>query len=260
MSRIKVCPKCKHKNKPSDTICTVCGASLFNVQGIAEDFYDKQQQDLENTNSVAHDNAKIVDSDDTLNELPKADIQAEKNSSNQSSADNNEKVKLIKICPECNAENLGVAKICTKCRTNIKTVKPIIKNISANESNNNQSFTHNCNPEIKKYVGKLIAPDNSYKFTIDVHHPITIIGREHAMSDYLANKSYTSREHVQIQIIGEKLAIKDLGKQNGTYVNNVRLEPESIKILADGDKISLGGAWTENWQNSLIGCFIVQYN
>ena len=80
------------------------------------------------------------------------------------------------------------------------------------------------------------------------------------MSDYLANKSYTSREHVQIQIIGEKLAIKDLGKQNGTYVNNVRLEPESIKILADGDKISLGGAWTENWQNSLIGCFIVKYN
>jgi two-component system, cell cycle response regulator len=48
-----------------------------------------------------------------------------------------------------------------------------------------------------------------------------------------------SRRHAQIKLAGDKMIVEDLGSRNGTFVNGERINV--VHILADGDKIQVGG-------------------
>ena len=85
------------------------------------------------------------------------------------------------------------------------------------------------------------------------------VGREHTLMEYLSGRDYTSRKHAEIVVSGNRLVIRDLGKPNGTFINNVRMAANSMETLKDGDRVSLGGLWEEDWKNSRTGCFAVSY-
>jgi pSer/pThr/pTyr-binding forkhead associated (FHA) protein len=79
------------------------------------------------------------------------------------------------------------------------------------------------------------------------------------MKEYFAIRQFVSREHAKIEIIGSKIAIVDLGKPNGIFINNIKVESNSKNILRNGDKVSLGGGWPQNFEHDNTGCFIVNY-
>jgi pSer/pThr/pTyr-binding forkhead associated (FHA) protein len=65
----------------------------------------------------------------------------------------------------------------------------------------------------------------------------TLIGRSKGCSLILQAPS-VSRKHSVIKIIAEDVYLKDLGSRNGTYINGVRLEDETL--LRSADIIRLG--------------------
>jgi two-component system cell cycle response regulator len=66
----------------------------------------------------------------------------------------------------------------------------------------------------------------------------TIIGRS-AQAGIPLKDSGVSREHLEIEVDGEKATIRDLGSTNGTFVNNKRI---SRYTLRDGDKIQISSS------------------
>lgn len=56
----------------------------------------------------------------------------------------------------------------------------------------------------------------------------------------LPNSDIVSRNHAQIWINNDEYHITDMGSSNGTYVNNVKLQPKIFYPLNSGDTISLG--------------------
>ena len=66
-----------------------------------------------------------------------------------------------------------------------------------------------------------------------------VLGRS-STSDLRLQHPSISRRHAQLTRRGEHLTLKDLGSQNGTYVNRTRVTTE-LELLA-GDEISLGNA------------------
>ncbi|PHJ55829.1 phosphopeptide-binding protein [Nostoc linckia z18] len=56
----------------------------------------------------------------------------------------------------------------------------------------------------------------------------------------LPDANIVSRNHAQIQIHANNYFIEDLGSSNGTFVNNVKLEPRKPYQINLGDKINLG--------------------
>ena len=67
---------------------------------------------------------------------------------------------------------------------------------------------------------------------------VNAIGRE---GDIALADGRVSRRHAQVVSENGVLAIEDLGSTNGTLVNGEKLEPNTQRPLASGDKISLGG-------------------
>jgi len=66
-----------------------------------------------------------------------------------------------------------------------------------------------------------------------------VIGRQsEGFVEFLADDAQVSRRHAELLIDGSSFIISDLGSQNGTYVNGVKIgEPFT---LSDGDRIRIG--------------------
>ncbi|MBI5498574.1 MAG: FHA domain-containing protein [Deltaproteobacteria bacterium] len=68
--------------------------------------------------------------------------------------------------------------------------------------------------------------------------PIMTIGRDESNDIRLENRAL-SRKHAQLEVRGAGIWIRDLGSQNGTFMNGERLE--GARPIQSGDVISLGG-------------------
>lgn len=56
----------------------------------------------------------------------------------------------------------------------------------------------------------------------------------------LPSSDFVSRLHAEIQVKQNTYYLVDLGSSNGTYLNNIKLEPTKCYPLKLGDKIDLG--------------------
>lgn len=74
-----------------------------------------------------------------------------------------------------------------------------------------------------------------------MEEPVTVIGRNAALKEYLGAKSYVSRTHAKLTVVAGKVFIENLSKTNGTYINNESLECGAPVPLQSGDEIGLGG-------------------
>ena len=74
---------------------------------------------------------------------------------------------------------------------------------------------------------------------VQVRQGVMVIGRA-SVADLRLQHPSISRRHAQVKRVGEQFFIRDLGSQNGTFVNKQRIAAE-VEI-APGDAIALGNA------------------
>lgn len=60
------------------------------------------------------------------------------------------------------------------------------------------------------------------------------------LTPYNAYQYGVSRYHLKIERRGDTLYVTDLGSQNGTYLNGVRMYPNQARVLRDTDELLLG--------------------
>lgn len=66
-----------------------------------------------------------------------------------------------------------------------------------------------------------------------------IVGR-HGASDLVLHDISVSRRHLEIQVMGDKLMINDLGSKNGTRLNDQLLTPQIPVFAAPGSILKVG--------------------
>jgi len=74
---------------------------------------------------------------------------------------------------------------------------------------------------------------------IDIEKEIMIAGRSHE-SDIHLDSAKCSRTHALIRLESNALTLIDLRSKNGTFINKVRVPPNSGHSLRDGDEIMFG--------------------
>ncbi len=130
--------------------------------------------------------------------------------------------RLVKIC-DCGTNNPPQSRKCSSCGEDISDVR-------ATESEYSPGVT-------QKVV--LNSVDASFSFPLD--KPVTVIGREAEMCQYLEAKVYVSRKHAKFILANNELYIENMSSTNRTYVNNILIPSDAPTLLNDGDEIGLGG-------------------
>jgi pSer/pThr/pTyr-binding forkhead associated (FHA) protein len=127
----------------------------------------------------------------------------------------------FKVCPACGEHNPPALLECRKCETDLTGVK----------------VADDAKPTGP--VARLQALDGRFSFSIT--KPVTIIGRESEMSDYLAEKTYVSRKHAKVTMTDGAVSIENLSGTNHTFINNMPIPCDAPVLLKNGDEIGLGG-------------------
>ena len=128
--------------------------------------------------------------------------------------------KLVRIC-ECGAHNAPQARKCRKCGEDISDILPFPV------------------AEEEQFSYKLKAVEDDFEVTMD--QPVSIIGREAGLKEYLGSKAYVSRQHAKLTVAAGKVFIENLSNTNRTFLNNAVLSGTEPAVLHDGDEIGLGG-------------------
>ena len=266
MARVKICPKCGAENSPGSASCINenCGWDLSNVKSVDKESARQREPAKPAPEAAPGEEAPAHPGSAEASLKPPVPETAPENPAGEAPSEDNAvppgKV-WAKICPKCGRANRVVAKQCVACHENLKFLieKTLVDKSQLQGSSGAPAPESAPAPKsVNKVIASLNAPDGRCILKIDTLHPITVIGREHAMADYLASRDYTSRFHAEIHVMGDRLALADKGR-NGTYINNVRMSPGSTEVLKDGDKVSMGDRWPDDWTKSQAGCFIVAY-
>lgn len=140
---------------------------------------------------------------------------------------------LVRVC-ECGAHNPPQARKCRECGEDISDIMPTAV---VQECASVTPSTDEQEDESFSYI--LQAVGDEYSVTMD--RPVSIIGREAELQDYLADKMYVSRQHAKLTIVAGKVLIENLSKTNRTFINNAEISQTEPTPLTDGDEIGLGG-------------------
>jgi NADPH-dependent 2,4-dienoyl-CoA reductase/sulfur reductase-like enzyme len=68
---------------------------------------------------------------------------------------------------------------------------------------------------------------------------VTVIGRQEGCDLYLQHASI-SRRHAEISFVNGHYVLRDLASKNGTFLNDQRVEPESIHLLSGNETLRFG--------------------
>lgn len=147
---------------------------------------------------------------------------------------------LVRVCEECGAENVPQARKCKQCGEDISDILPTL---SAGVSEKILAF-------------KLTTIEGDYSAVID--KPLSIVGREADLKDYLVNKMYVSRQHAEFTIVEGKVFIRNLSSTNKTFVNNLEISNDEPTALNFGDEIGLGGKVIAGTRQENAAYFVVQ--
>lgn len=66
-----------------------------------------------------------------------------------------------------------------------------------------------------------------------------VIGRSTSKTDYAVDNSMLSRVHARFYYVDGKYFVEDLGSKNGTFVNNLRVRPNSPVEIKEGSAVKL---------------------
>lgn len=148
-------------------------------------------------------------------------------------------VKMIRLC-DCGCKNSVQNRKCINCGEDISMVVPTP---DAEETTEHVQFI-------------LSSIDGAFAY--ELTNPITIVGRENEMQEYLEKKSYVSRKHAEFRIKNDKLFLINYSHTNYTFINNQKIDDESPHELNDGDEVGLGGNSENNQRQSDAAYFLVR--
>lgn len=153
----------------------------------------------------------------------------------QENTSENVEEKYVRIC-DCGCINSATAKKCVECGEDISDIAPIL-----------QSENNTC-----KYV--MTSLDGEYAY--EIKDGTAILGRENEMKEYLADKTYVSRQHAKITKEDDKVYIENLSNTNFTFVNNQKITGKTE--LHIDDEIGLGGNETNGSRQSEAAYLILR--
>lgn len=153
----------------------------------------------------------------------------------QENTSENVEEKYVRIC-DCGCINSATAKKCVECGEDISDIAPIL-----------QSGNNTC-----KYV--MTSLDGEYAY--EIKDGTAILGRENEMKEYLADKTYVSRQHAKITKEDDKVYIENLSNTNFTFVNNKKITGKTE--LHIDDEIGLGGNETNGSRQSEAAYLILR--
>lgn len=146
--------------------------------------------------------------------------------------------ELVKMC-DCGTANPPQARKCTTCNEDISDIRPA-------------PFQNAVAP--KRYT--LRSVDREYTFALET--PVTIIGREAMMKEYLSEKSYVSRHHAKITITDGGVFIENISTTNRTFINHTPVSGDTPVLLKSGDEIGFGGKMINGSRQSEAAFFIFE--
>ncbi|QUA54665.1 FHA domain-containing protein [Aristaeella lactis] len=199
-------------------------------------------------------------------------------------------MEKFKICPLCGKRNAPIALECEVCETDISTIRPmdeetIKTSIDAAEQPSTIPLTmariceecgfrnppnsrkcQQCGEDISDVIPTKVESVKRIHFILssldgEFAFPIpegkTIIGREAAMSEYLTNKCFVSRNHAKIILENGKITVENISKTNYTYINNEKITGDTVE-LHDGDIMGLGGNEKDGKRQDQAAYFMVR--
>lgn len=154
----------------------------------------------------------------------------------------------VRWCPECHAEmtiasgSTARAFTCGKCgRTFVKSVLLTDKPAASSASPSEEATTFSVAAEV---LG-LVIPGRQTPYCLE--RGITRIGRSvpNAEAQILISDSFVSRAHAEIELalrvdMVPEYRLRDCGSSNGTFVNDIRIDPDEIILLTEGDVLRVG--------------------
>lgn len=143
--------------------------------------------------------------------------------------------EYIRLCG-CGCVNLVGAGQCAACGEMIGDIVPTIKGQSENL--------------------KFVLADLGGSLEYDLPEGDLIIGREYALCEYLADKTYVSRRHAIVCREQGQVWIENLSNTNATFVNNIRISRRTL--LGEGDEIGLGGNERDGARQQQAAYFILR--
>lgn len=149
------------------------------------------------------------------------------------------------------------------------SLKP--KSTLKKSSSDNTRVPSSAIPKLKKYVHvvKLVSPDqpNEYLKILNIPlYPDTLkIGRQNTpktsnkITDGFFDSRVLSRNHAELFIKENQLFIRDLKSSNGTFINDLKLEPYKDYKVSIDDKIDLGTTLESQMAHKKITCIIKEF-
>ena len=126
-----------------------------------------------------------------------------------------------KVCPACQATNPAIARFCRRCGQSLVGSRPAYVRITRPPG-----VTWDMPVRAKSLLlGRQIAPETPV--------PYLDLG-------FYDPHGFLSRRHAVIIRNGDGYGLSDLGSDNGSAINGVRLEPRQIRPLHHNDEIQLG--------------------
>jgi ribosomal protein L40E len=200
----------------------------------------------------------------------------------------------LKVCPVCGEHNTPALLECTKCETDLTGVKVIDETMLRAESQSAEHvgpgsdvgrMTKKCDcgatnpPQARKCtecgedISDLMATDQTGSadmeskavtlrsvdggFSFQLEKPVTIIGREGDLGEYLGAKTYVSRQHAKLTLAHGEIYIENISGTNPTFVNNASIPEGTPTLLKHGDEVGLGGKLVNGHRQEHAAHFLV---
>jgi len=200
----KICTACKQGNPANTLICLNCGVNISAIIPTVK------------------------------NEFPESKANSEFSTSPLSNTGISR--ELEKICTACKQGNPANTDICLRCRTDISTIIPTVKNDSPKSLVSSTPTSGESIHLTQRESNPLtLITEHEEKFTI---HSNDMLGRDSVAACYLTDE-HVSNKHAIIVYKNNNWFIKDNNSTNGTYLNGRKLDPGEEFPILSGDTISL---------------------
>jgi len=137
-------------------------------------------------------------------------------------------------CPDCDRSEPADARFCSACGTGLQpVVDEVTDAFDPVEEIPHEEDRGRFPVECGLFVVES-GPKAGSRYGLEA--PITTIGRDGA-ADILLDDVTVSRRHVEVERVGNRYVVRDVGSLNGTYVNRGRIESAE---LDDGDELQIG--------------------
>lgn len=152
------------------------------------------------------------------------------------------RISLIKIISEMsNISSTKTMYLSSDLQNGSVSLESIFSKLSG-KSNNLNSHSGSNKLQGTNQI-KLVAMDVRPRFEVVINKPEFIIGKKQSVVDgVISFNKMISRIHCKVICKQEDYYIEDLQSANGTYINNVRLQPKVATRIKHGDVVRLANS------------------